>query len=157
MEFSIFIIFFGACCAAAATGSLFPPGAWYRDLSKPVWTPPNWLFPVAWTVLYLSSAYAASRVAVLDGNAFGMGFWALQIALNTLWTPVFFGLRRIKAGVVVIACLWAAVLGTMLSFFQLDPLSGWLFVPYLIWSSYAGALNIAIWRMNPEQSNQMVD
>jgi len=157
MDLTVFLLFFGACCAAAATGSLFPPGAWYRGLSKPVWTPPNWLFPVAWSVLYLASAYAASRVALLEGNAIGMGFWALQIALNTLWTPVFFGLRRIKAALVVIAGLWFAVLGTLLSFFLIDPIAGWLIAPYLVWASYAGALNLAIWRMNPDQAPQAAE
>ena len=91
MDWSVFILFFAACAAAAVTGSMFPPGAWYRDLRKPFFTPPNWLFPVAWTVLYIASAYAAARVALVAENGHAMGFWALQIALNTLWSPVFFG------------------------------------------------------------------
>ncbi|AHM03515.1 Regulatory protein TspO [Roseibacterium elongatum DSM 19469] len=128
---------------------MFPPGRWYRDLSKPDWTPPNWLFPIAWTFLYLASAYAATRVAVLEGNAHAMGFWAMQIALNTLWTPVFFGLRRLKAGAVVIAMLWAAVVGTMVSFFMLDPIAGLLLAPYAVWVSYAAALNLSIVFRNP--------
>ncbi|WP_025311382.1 tryptophan-rich sensory protein TspO [Roseicyclus elongatus] len=149
MDWSVFILFLAACCAAAATGSMFPPGRWYRDLSKPDWTPPNWLFPIAWTFLYLASAYAATRVAVLEGNAHAMGFWAMQIALNTLWTPVFFGLRRLKAGAVVIAMLWAAVVGTMVSFFMLDPIAGLLLAPYAVWVSYAAALNLSIVFRNP--------
>ncbi len=149
MDWSVFLLFLGACCAAAATGSMFPPGQWYRDLSKPGWTPPDWLFPVAWTTLYLASAYAASRVAVLDGNAHAMGFWAMQIGLNALWTPVFFGLERIRAGMVVLVFLWLSVLGSMLSFFAVDTLAGWLMAPYLLWVTVAGALNLAVWRMNP--------
>lgn len=154
MDWSVFILFLGACCAAAATGSMFSPGRWYRELTKPAWTPPDWLFPVAWTVLYIASAYAATRVALLDGNAHAMGFWALQIALNTLWTPVFFGLRRIRAGMVVLAALWLSVVGTAISFYLLDPLAGLLFIPYVIWGTYAGALNAAIWRMNPNPPAQ---
>lgn len=149
MDLSVFILFLFACAAAAATGSMFPPGQWYRDLAKPSWTPPNWLFPVAWTTLYLASAYAATRVAMLDGNAHGMGFWALQIALNTLWTPVFFGLERIRAGMVVLCFLWIAVVGTMVSFFMLDTIAGLLMVPYVIWVTVAGALNLSVWRLNP--------
>jgi len=149
MDWSVFILFLAACCAAAATGSMFPPGRWYRDLSKPDWTPPNWLFPIAWTLLYLGSAYAATRVAVMENNAHAMGFWAMQIALNTLWTPVFFGLRRLKAGAVVIAMLWGAVVGTMVSFFMMDWIAGLLFVPYVIWVSYAGVLNLSIVLRNP--------
>lgn len=148
MDWSVFVLFLGACCAAAATGSMFPPGQWYRALSKPGWTPPDWLFPIAWTLLYLSSAFAAARVAMLDDNAHAMGFWALQIALNTLWTPVFFGLQRLGAGLVIIAALWVAVVGTMLSFLALDPLAGWLIAPYVVWVSYAGALNLSLWQRN---------
>ena len=150
MDWSVFALFLGACCAAAATGAMFPPGPWYRDLAKPGWTPPDWLFPIAWTVLYLASAVAAARVAGMPDNAHAMGFWALQIALNTLWTPVFFGLQKLRDGMIVLAFLWLAVLGSMVSFFLHDPLSGWLLVPYLIWVSYAGALNFDILRRNPE-------
>ena len=149
MDWSVFILFLAACCAAAATGSMFPPGRWYRDLSKPNWTPPNWLFPIAWSFLYLASAYAATRVAVMENNAHAMGFWAMQIALNTLWTPVFFGLRRLKSGAVVIAMLWAAVVGTMVTFLSMDWIAGLLMVPYAIWVSYAAALNVSILFRNP--------
>ncbi len=149
MDWGLFIIFLGACCAAAATGSMFPPGQWYKDLSKPIWTPPNWLFPVAWTALYIALAVAGARVAPLEGSEYAMAFWALQIALNTLWTPVFFGLRRLRAGLVVIACLWMAVLGTAVAMWPLDRVAGWLIVPYLVWVSYAAALNASIALRNP--------
>jgi tryptophan-rich sensory protein len=152
MDWGIFTIFLAACAAAAATGSMFSPGAWYQRLDKPGWTPPNWLFPVAWTLLYLGSAVAAARVAVLDGNGFGMAFWAMQIAFNTLWTPVFFGLHRIKAAFFIMIGLWIAVAGTMVSFFMLDWIAGALFVPYLIWVSVAGALNASVWARNPKEA-----
>lgn len=153
MDWSVFPLFLAACCAAAATGSMFSPGEWYRALSKPPWTPPNWVFPVAWSVLYLASAFAASRAALVPGNAHAMGFWALQIALNTLWTPVFFGLERIRAGAVILAMLWLSVVGSCVSFFLLDPLAGWLMVPYIVWVTIAGALNLSVWQLNPEQAN----
>ena len=151
MDWGLFVIFLGACCAAAATGSMFPPGAWYDRLSKPRWTPPNWLFPLAWTALYLTLAYTAARVAPQDGAAYGMAFWALQIALNTLWTPVFFGLRRLRAALVVIGCLWVSVVATAVAFWTVDPLSGWLLAPYIVWVSYAGALNASILSRNPQE------
>lgn len=144
MDWSLFIIFLGACCAAAATGSMFPPGEWYRALPKPSWTPPDWLFPVAWSVLYLSLAFVAARAAPLPGAEHVMAFWALQIALNTLWTPVFFGLRRLGAALVVIVCLWVAVIGLLLSLWPVDRLAFWAVSPYLVWVSYAGALNASI-------------
>ncbi|MEM1301702.1 MAG: TspO/MBR family protein [Pseudomonadota bacterium] len=149
MDWSVFVIYLGACCAAAATGSLFPPDKWYfEELRKPTWTPPPWLFPLAWTSLYIASAYAATLVSGVQGTAMATAFWALQIALNTLWTPVFFGLKRLGAAMVVLLFLWLAVVATAYAFWLAVPLAGWLFVPYIIWVSYAGALNLWIWRKN---------
>ncbi len=104
---------------------------------------------MVWTTLYISSAVAAARVAPLEGSAHAMAFWAMQIAFNTLWTPVFFGLRRIKAGFVVMLGLWIAVAGTTVTFLQLDWIAGALFVPYLVWVTVAGALNGSVWMRNP--------
>jgi len=152
-DWTLFIVFLGACCTAAATGSLFPPGQWYENLRKPGWTPPKWMFPVAWTVLYILIAIAATRVAGAPGSAMAMAFWALQIALNTLWTPIFFGLRRIKAGMVAICALWIAVLGALVFTWQVEVLAALLLLPYLAWVTVAAALNAAVWRLNPEQAN----
>ena len=148
MDWTLFAIFLAACAAAGATGSLFPPDRWYfEDLKKPGWTPPPWLFPLAWTTLYVSSAYAAARVGMANG-VYGLAFWSLQIDLNTLWTPVFFGLKRLGAALVVLVFLWGAVLATMCSFWATDWVAGLLIAPYLVWVSYAGALNFWIWRKN---------
>ena len=148
----LFFIFLAACFAAGATGALFPPGEWYKGLKKPSWTPPDWIFPVAWTILYLCMSYSAGLVAQEPDGGIGLAFWALQIAINTLWTPVFFGLRRIKLGFYVISVLWIAVAATMISFFMTNPLAGWLFVPYLLWVSVAGALNLAVLQLNPKEA-----
>ncbi|MGR3466745.1 MAG: tryptophan-rich sensory protein TspO [Shimia sp.] len=149
MDWTVFVIYLAACCAAGATGSLFPPDDWYfKRLVKPSWTPPPWLFPLAWVTLYISSAYAAARVAGIEGAAAASALWALQIALNTLWTPVFFGLKRLGAAMVVLVFLWIAVAAVMATFWRLDVLAGGLIVPYLVWVSYAGALNWWIWRRN---------
>ncbi|MCU0908495.1 MAG: tryptophan-rich sensory protein [Rhodobacteraceae bacterium] len=146
MDWTLFAIFFAACGAAASTGAMFQPGTWYDSLDKPRWTPPDWMFPVAWTLLYIAIAVAATRVAVREGNAHAMAFWAMQIAFNTLWSPVFFGLRKLGAAAVVLAGLWVAVLGTLVTFWTLDTTAGLLIAPYLVWVSYAGALNISIWQ-----------
>lgn len=145
----VFSICLAACFAAGTTGAVFPPGAWYEKLKRPSWTPPNWLFPVAWTFMYLAMSVAAARVAPLDGSGQAMALWALQIAFNTLWTPIFFGLRRIKGAIPVVLCLWGAVVATGVSFWQLDLIAGLLFVPYIAWCTVAAALNIAMWRLNP--------
>lgn len=147
--FTLFLTYLAACGAAAATGALFQPGDWYRSLNKPRWTPPDWLFPVAWTVLYLSMSVAAARVAMAGDAGQALALWSVQIALNALWTPVFFGLRRLGAGLVIIFLLWLAVAATMLAFWQVDPVAGLLFAPYLLWVSVAGALNRSVWVRNP--------
>ncbi len=117
---------------------MFPTGpSWYQRLAKPAWTPPNWVFPVAWSTLYLLMSFAGARVVanIADdprAGAIALVFWAIQIAANTLWTPIFFGLRRIRAALPVMAILWLAVLvvpdqplaGGRLGGPRLCPLSG---------------------------------
>ena len=150
MDIWLFFIFLTACFGAGATGAIFPPGEWYEKLNKPSWVPPNWLFPVAWTSIYLLMSFAAARVAVLDGSAYAMAFWATQLAFNALWTPVFFGLRRMKGALPVMAMLWLSVLGCTVTHWQLDMWAGLAFVPYLAWVTVAGALNLAMVRLNPD-------
>ena len=149
----LFFVFLINCFVAGATGSLFPTGQWYRELEKPPWNPPDWVFPVTWLFLYFFMSYAAARIAMLPNNGLAMAFWALQITLNTLWTPVFFGLHRIKLGFFLLIALWLAVAGTMIIFFALDVLSGLLFLPYLIWVSLAASLNLYVWKLNPQKAN----
>jgi len=146
-----FAIFLAACFAAGSTGGLFSPGEWYARLRKPWWTPPNWLFPVAWTILYVCMAAAGARVAVSPGNGIAMAFWALQIALNGLWTPVFFGLKKMRLGLIVLSGLWMSVAASVVALWQVDMFAGLLFLPYLAWVSVAGALNASVLRLNPEE------
>jgi tryptophan-rich sensory protein len=150
MIWLFFIIFLTACIVAGATGAMFPPGPWYEKLQKPAWTPPNFMFPLVWTTLYICIAYAAARVAVLPDSTLALAFWSLQIVANMLWTPVFFGFRKLKAGLFVLGGLWVSVAATMLALWQVDWVAGLLFVPYLIWVSIAGALNLAVVRLNPD-------
>lgn len=143
--------FLAATFSAGATGALFKPGPWYRLLSKPVWTPPNWLFPVAWTLLYIAMAVAAwwITLSLSVWSVPAIALWSWQIVMNALWSPVFFGLRRLGAALVVIAVLWVAVVATTVAFLAIDTFAGALMVPYAVWVSYAGALNLSIWRRNP--------
>lgn len=149
MDWTLFLTFLLACGAAATTGAMFEPGAWYDRLAKPSWTPPKWLFPVAWTTLYLLMSLAAMRVAQLPASGQALAFWAAQIAFNTLWTPIFFGLYRMGAAMVVIAGLWLTVALTTVAFFGLDVWAGLMMLPYLAWVSVAAALNWTVWRLNP--------
>jgi len=148
MDWTLFFIFLLACAGAATTGAMFKPGEWYDSLEKPPWTPPNWAFPVVWTTLYICIAWAASRAAPLDDSGRAMAIFAVQIAFNTLWTPIFFGLHRMLGGLAIIGILWIAVAATLWEFLMLDLLAGLLFVPYLLWVSTAFALNLSVWRLN---------
>jgi tryptophan-rich sensory protein len=150
MDYYLFGVYLLACGAAATTGAMFSPGAWYESLKKPTWTPPNWLFPVAWTTLYLLMAASAARISGMEGAAYGLAFWSVQIAFNTLWTPIFFGLRRLRAAMGVMVGLWLSVAATTWAFFAIDFWAGLMFVPYLAWVSVAGALNFWVMRNNPD-------
>lgn len=145
---TLFPIFLLACGAAAATGVIFQPGRWYDGLEKPGFTPPRWAFPVAWTLIYILMAWAGARLALLPGAGVALALWAAQIALNTLWTPVFFGAHRMGAGMVIIALLWLTVAALLIAAFRLDLWAGLMILPYLAWLCVAAALNWRIWQMN---------
>ena len=153
MDFLVFAIYLAACGAAAGTGAMFPTGPWYVALKKPWWNPPNWVFPVAWMSLYLLMSAAAARASLFEGASVGLALWSVQIAFNTLWTPVFFGLRRMRAALVPMAGLWLSVTATCIAFFTVDFWAGLMFVPYVVWVTVAGALNLALVRLNPEMAS----
>ena len=143
-----FLVFLFACMAAGLTGSLFPPGKWYSELNKPVWTPPNWVFPVAWPILYLLMSYSGATLANLESAGSALALWALQISLNTLWTPVFFGLKNLKLGLIIILLLLVSVAICTYVFWLYAWIAGLLFLPYLAWVVFAAALNAAVIKLN---------
>jgi benzodiazapine receptor len=144
----IFFVFLLACAAAASTGVIFKPGAWYEGLVKPSFTPPNWAFPVAWTVIYLLLAWAGYRMAMIPGSELVLALWAAQIALNTLWTPVFFGAHNLVASMVILVLLWLVVAVMLALTMRLDVITGLILFPYLVWLCVAAALNFSILRNN---------
>ena len=123
---------------------------WYPGLRKPGWTPPSRAFGPVWTVLYAQMAYSAHRVATSPDprRRRALALWWLQLGLNAAWTPIFFGARRTGAGAVVICTLLPAVTATAAASERVDRRAGLLFAPYLVWSTYAAALNLEIWRLN---------
>jgi tryptophan-rich sensory protein len=143
-----FLVFLLACGAAASTGFFFKPGQWYESLVKPGFTPPNWVFPVAWSTIYLLLAWAGYRLTLIPGSQEVLALWAAQIALNTLWTPVFFGAQRIFAGMLILTLLWLVVAVMVVMALQLDVITGLILLPYLGWLCVAAALNFAILRNN---------
>lgn len=143
------ILFMGLVLGGGlALGYLTAPGEWYAGLRKPPFNPPAWIFGPVWTGLYVLIAIAGWRVWERGRTGWPMKLWWVQLALNFLWTPVFFSAHQIGAALVVILLLLAAVLGFILSGQQLDRVAAWLFIPYAVWVAFASLLNGSIWVLN---------
>ncbi len=140
------------CFGAAAMGAFFMPGQWYADLRKPSWNPPAWIFGPVWTVLYTVMAIAAWLAWRRGGFARqgrALSLFLLQLLFNAAWSPLFFGLHHPALAFVDIVLLWLALLNTAVAFWKVHRLAGALLLPYLAWVSFATALNLALWRLNP--------
>jgi benzodiazapine receptor len=144
-----------ACQAAGAIGSVFTAPnipTWYAALEKPFFTPPSWLFAPAWITLYLLMAIAAFLIwrkgLGEEGVKCALTVFLVQLVLNALWSVVFFGLQSPLYGMVVILAMWIAILLTIIKFFRLSAAAGSLMLPYILWVTFASALNIAIWVLN---------
>ncbi len=124
------------------------PGTWYQGLAKPSFNPPDWLFGPVWSLLYVLIAIAGWRIWRVAPDSGAMRLWGLQLVLNYLWSPIFFGLQRPGLALVVIVALLAAILGFVALARRLDRPAAWLFVPYALWVAFATLLNAAIWRLN---------
>jgi translocator protein len=144
--------FIALCNATGFTSSLTAgePGI-YRTLALPAWAPPPWVFAPVWTALYTLMGIAT--FLVWDRcrgriRARAMGVFAVQLALNFAWTPVFFGLQRFGFAMIVIVANLAAVIAMTVAYYRRVQLAGLLVVPLIAWVAFATALNIAIWSMN---------
>ncbi len=125
--------------------------SWYAYLNKPFFAPPNWLFGPAWTLLYFLMGLAVSIVWNQKQNKKtkeAIKFFLVQLGLNFIWTPLFFGLRSPKLGLLVILAMWAFIFLTIKKFLPIKKLSAYLMIPYLAWVTFATALNIAIMVLN---------
>ena len=145
------ICYIAASFGAASAGAIFRPGKWYKDLDKPRWRPPDWLFAPVWAVLYLligASGWLVWIEAGFAGAALPLGVYALQLLLNAAWTPIFFGLHRPGLAMVEILILWGFIVATIATFYPVSVAAAWLLVPYFTWVSFAAALNLSIWRRN---------
>lgn len=143
--------FVSVCFLAAAMGAIFRPGAWYEQLAKPSWRPPNWLFAPVWTLIYLTiavSGWLVWREAGLAEGALPLAIYLVQLLLNAAWTPLFFGLHRPDLAFVDIVLLWLSIIATMMAFHPVSQTAAFLLLPYLLWVTFAAALNFSIWRLN---------
>lgn len=134
--------------APALSAFIDMPGAWYAGLQKPAWNPPAWLFGPVWTLLYVLMAVAAWLVWKRVGFGRPLVLYLVQLVLNAVWTPIFFGAHALVPALGVIVALWVTILLTLLSFRRVNSVAGGLFVPYLAWVTFATCLNFTLWRLN---------
>jgi benzodiazapine receptor len=153
----ILAAFIATALTAGAFGALFSPAVsaaaehWYALLAKPHWAPPNGWFAPVWIVLYLmmgSSAWLIWRERYHRGRNSALVAYAIQLTLNAAWAPLFFGAKNIGAGLFIIVALWLSIVWTVREFAAVKPAAAWLLAPYLIWVSFASALNLALWKLN---------
>lgn len=141
-----------ASFAAAALGAVATRQApeFYAQLVRPDWAPPGWLFGPVWTVLYALMGIAAWRVWREVGFGSALYLFLAQLALNALWSWLFFAWRLGAAAFAEVVVLWVLIAATLAAFLRIDRLAGALLVPYLLWVSFACALTYAVWRANPQ-------
>ena len=142
------------CFGVAIASSVFAARAiptWYSALAKPPLNPPNHVYGPVWTALYALMAISAWIVWKTRPSACrrrGLRLFEIQLALNFLWTWIFFGAHQLLTAFVNIVSLWAAILLTILTFRRMSHTAAWLLVPYLAWITFAGYINFAIWKLN---------
>lgn len=141
---------------AAGSG---PGNPWFSSLVKPELYPPPATFGIVWTLLYILMGLSLAMVASARGargRGLAVGLFALQLALNLAWSPVFFGLHQITAALVLIGVLAVAIVATMLAIRRVRPLAAWLLVPYLAWVLFASVLNWQFLVANPDADGKEV-
>ena len=146
-------VLFYASTLVAAGGAIWFVG----DLNANKWivptiAPPAWLFGPVWTILYLLIATSGYRISSLKSSNLkniALGLWALQMCLNTLWTPVFFRAFDLQGALGIIVILWLTIVSYIVVSFKIDRASSYLFMPYWVWVSFATALNFSYILVNP--------
>jgi tryptophan-rich sensory protein len=129
-------------------GLMTLPGEWYAGLAKPPFNPPNWIFAPVWTLLYIMVAVAGWRTWQRGPRSAAIALWFVQLALNFVWSPVFFGAHRIGGALAVIVALLAAIIAFIVMAGPRDRIAALLFTPYAAWVAFATLLNGALWYLN---------
>lgn len=126
---------------------------WYGTLVKPVFNPPNWIFAPMWTILYILMGIAAGLVwdkieTQRETVRRALIYFAIQLALNALWSILFFGLHNPMLALIEIILLWLMIYETFVQFNKVNKIAGYLFIPYILWVTFALVLNASIWWLN---------
>ena len=149
-----FLAWLAICFIAAGFGAVasVQAGSFYLSLSRPEWAPPASVFGPVWTALYASMAISAWLVWREGGFRHArpaLILFLTQLALNALWSWLFFACRLGALAFVDVLLLWTLIVATLIAFWRIRPLAGALLVPYLLWVSFAAALNYTVWQLNP--------
>ena len=118
---------------------------------QPTLTPPQWVFPVVWSILYALMGISMVRIwqsPPSQARSTGLNLFVVQLILNFFWPLIYFNAQAYGLALIWILLLWAAVLAMILEFLKTDPLAAWLQVPYLIWLTFATYLNFGVWQLN---------
>ena len=124
--------------------------SWYLTLNKPSWNPPSWLFGPVWTTLYVLMGIACFLIWKSEHprKKQVLTLYFLQLFLNSLWSPAFFGAQNPMLGILVIVPMWASILACIIFFRKINTWAAVLMIPYLLWVSFATVLNATIWYLN---------
>lgn len=124
----------------------------FATVKQPPLSPPGWLFPVAWTILYLLMGLASYLVMTACGNPRwkkeALSVYWVQLAVNFFWSILFFNVKAYLLAFVWLVLLWVLILLTLIRFARVRPAAGWLLVPYLLWVTFAGYLNMGVYLLN---------
>jgi tryptophan-rich sensory protein len=137
----------------AVGGAMTKIGPWYRNLKKPVWNPPDWIFGPAWTIILGLAAYAGvlawTNAPDYSAHVRIGTLFSVNIVLHMSRSPLFFNLRRPDWALIEVPFLWLSIVGLIVGLTPYAPIAIWLLLPYLLWVSFAAVLNLTIVRMNP--------
>ena len=153
-KFSALAGFLAASFGAAAIGGAATATSvdtWYRTLRRPAWNPPDWVFGPVWTLLYVGMAVAAWRVwraSEVPAARQTLALFGAQLALNALWSVLFFGLRQPGWAFVEVIVFWACLVVLQFRFCRTDPIAAALWAPYVAWVSFASGLSGTVWWLN---------
>ena len=139
------------CELAGVIGAVYTTpaiGLWYKDLNKPSFNPPNWIFGPVWTTLFILMGVSFYLVWSKKITVNLVVIFATQLVFNILWSVIFFTAHSPSVAFFVLLMLWFAIAFTIINFYRVSKLAAWLLLPYILWVSFAGILNYFIWILN---------
>ena len=148
------VAFIILCLAVSSVGGAITATSvdtWYQTLEKPSFNPPDWVFAPVWTALYILMGIAAWRIwrfRSIANTVKALSIFGVQLGLNLSWSILFFGLQRIDLALIEIFILLAIIVLNAILFWRIDRLAGLIFVPYVLWVTFATILNASIWLLN---------